>query len=245
MLKALGKPTEVRRVQADHLLDGIHIEGGYLPLPDLGPETERWVYGTLGNGMFASVGYVSIDRKGRVVAAVPPDPFSRPGMKLPKLISATSDDATKTPAELICRLRPVEYVVGEGKTSDSLKTTVTLHNHGREEFRLRHDAASSIRRFLIVEVYDSKMTLLWRDYEMLYHSPVSSDPSRWPLHSIPPGESKSEDNVCFSPCTGFGRLPAGAYSLRVYFPFGGQFYPSNLVRFEVPARAKKAIADEA
>src|SRR5579859_3481259 len=75
VLEAIGKPDEVRRVPEDQLLDGIRLQGD---VPGIGPETERWAYGITGKGMFARVGYVSIDRNRKVVAAVPADRLAGP-----------------------------------------------------------------------------------------------------------------------------------------------------------------------
>ena len=239
VIKVLGKPDEVRRIPDGHLLDGTALGAGHPRFPGLGPETERWAYGSLGPGMFASGGYVSIDRNGRVVAAIPPDVFSCESWgPLPKLIAATSDRATETPAKMSCRLGPAEYFVGEGEHADRLKTTVTLENRGPEEFRLRSNFAS-IQMLPIVELYDSKMTLLWRSYRLYMYSPSRYDPSQQPVLSVPAGKRESDD-IYSQPGSGFGQLPAGAYSVRVYFPFvEGNFYPSNLVRFDVPARLEQ------
>jgi len=51
------------------------------------------------------------------------------------------------------------------------------------------------------------------------------------------------EEVYVSPAHGFGELPAGTYSMRVYFPFLEQkYYSSNLVRFEMPKRKEKKEA---
>lgn len=235
VIEILGKPDEVRQIPKDHLLDGTQLVGDPRT-PDLGPETQRWAYGVLGKGMFAAVGYVSMDRNGKVVAAMPADCFAK--SKLPHRVRPSSDKAVETPAKLRCHLGTVEIIPAKGETAGGLKTTVKLTNGGKERFVLKHDAARSIARFLLIEVYDAERTLLFRDYMMSYHAPFSPDPSKWPELTIPPGAEKSEQ-FHVSPSHGFGRLPAGNYSMRVYFPFIEQkFYPSNLVRFKVPGRKK-------
>jgi hypothetical protein len=231
VLQALGKPDEVRRVPEDDLLDGTRLLGD---IQGIGPETERWAYGITGKGMFARVGYVSIDRNRKVVAAVPADRLAGPlWSKLPELDPPAGEQAAESPGKMTCQVGPVKFHPQAGKTAERFEATVTLKNAGTKPFKLQHDAASSLRRFLIVEVCDSTGTVLWREDEMSYHSPVSADQAKWPVLSVDAGSQVAE-SLPFSPSQGFGRLPVGKYSLRVYFPFeGGRFYPSNLVSFEV------------
>lgn len=228
VISTLGKPDEVREVPQDDLLDGLAVIGGVKYNPDLGPETQRWAYGVLGKGKFSAVGYVSMDRNGKVVAVTSADCFAN--YKLPDLVQAESDQSAESPAKMRCHLSAVKIVSAQG----DFKATVTLQNKGEDRFALRHDAANSMKRFLLIEIYDSKKRLLFRENMMSYHSPFSLDPEKWPELTIPSGAEKSEV-VYVSPSHGFGQLPTGTYSMRVYFPFDKQkYYSSNLVRFEIP-----------
>jgi hypothetical protein len=241
VLKVLGKPDEVRRVPEGHLLDGVRLLGD---LPGVGPEAERWAYGVTRKGTFARVGFVSVDRNGNVVAAVPADCFAGPGWKLPERVPAARDRAVPTPGKLSCHVGAVRFHPKAGETAEGFETTVTLKNAGAGRFELRHDAAYSLRRFLLVEVYDSAGVLLFRDDEMRYHSPNSPDPARWPVLAVGPGKEVAAP-LSFSPSHGFGPLPAGRYSLRVYFPFEGRrYYPSNAAAFEVKEGARTRGQEE-
>jgi hypothetical protein len=238
VLKVLGKPGEVRRVSDDDLLDGTRLLGG---TPNVGPETERWAYGILAKGMFARVGYVSMDRKGKVVAAISADCFSGPSWKLPDLVLAKTDQAVVAPSKMSCHAGPIRYVSPEGKTAERFEAKITLKNSGAALFELKHDAAYCMGRFLLIEVYDSTGVLLFRDDAMRYHSPIEVDPAKLPILSIAPGKEMSED-FAVSPAVGFGALPAGKYSFRVYFPFEkGRYYPSNLVSFELKADRQQKL----
>lgn len=240
VLKLLGEPDEIRRIPEGVLVDGAGqaVGGKYPGQPGAPREAERWAYGVLAPRMFAAIGYVSVDAKGKVVGATPADRLCRPVLTSLRRVPAPTEQAVPTGTNLSCNLGPVEYSAADG----SLKTTVTLKNAGAAEFRLKHHAAFAIQPFLIVEVRDSQERVLWRVYEMVFHPPVRinddhppSYPSRetWPTLSIPAGKSKSEVTF-FNPSSGFGRLPAGRYFLRVFFPFENEnFYPSNLVPFDV------------
>jgi RNA polymerase sigma factor (sigma-70 family) len=233
VLRRLGNPDEVRRIPASGLLDGVRYG------TKEAPEVERWAYGTAGKGTFARVGFVGFDRDGRVVVAMSPDGFSDPAYKLPELVPARTDRAVETPSKMRCHVGPVEYIPARGLTPERLKTTVTVKNAGPGAFELKHDAATSVRRFLLVELYDAAGVLLFREDQMRYHSPFSPDPARWPVLAIPAGREQSEELV-ISPASGFGALPAGKYALRVYFPFEEwRYYPSNLVGFELEERPKE------
>src|SRR5206468_1166016 len=77
--------------------------------------------------------------------------------------------------------------------------------------------------------YDATGTLLFRLDEMRYHSPITFDSAKWPVLAVDPGKELSSP-LYFSPSHGFGPLPPGKYSLRVYFPFDeGEYYPVQLV----------------
>jgi hypothetical protein len=239
VVKLLGKPDEVRRVTED-LLDGTRLMGDS---PDVGPETERWAYGILAKGMFARVGYVSLDRKGKVVAAISADCFSGPHWKLPEQVPARTDQAVESPSKMSCHVGSIRYVSAVGQTAERIHAKITVKNSGSTLFQLKHDAAYCVGRFLLIEVYDSTGVLLFRMDEMRYHSPINVDPARWPVLSIPPSKEMSEELV-FSPAEGFGSLPAGKYSLRLYFPFeNGKYHPSNLLRFEVKEDERKKLND--
>lgn len=230
VLKILGKPDEVRPVPTDSLLDGVRLLGGSSPEDS---ETERWVYGIQAKGKFARVGYVSIDRKGTVAAAVVADYFSAPSATRPEQVTSKSDQAAESPAKMSCHVGPIENVPAVGLTPEGIKTKITLKNSGPARFELKHDAAYSMRRFLLVEIYDSTGVLLYRDDSMRYHSPSNLDPTKWLALSVPAGKELSED-LTFLPGSGFGPFLPGKYSLRVYFPFEkGKYYPSNLATFEL------------
>lgn len=241
VLKILGKPDEVRPVPADSLLDGVRLGTG---AANGGVEIERWVYGIQAKGKFARVGYVSMDRDKEVVAAIPADYFADPSSTHPEQVAAKGDLAVESPSKLSCHVDPIEYVPAAGQTPERLKTKITLKNAGPAPFELKHDAAPNMRRFLLVEIYDSTGVLLYRDDSMRYHSPRSPDPSQWLVLSVPAGKELSE-NLAFLPGSGFGPLLPGKYSLRVYFPFEkGKYYPSNLATFELKEpQPKKSNGD--
>src|SRR5262249_22857778 len=149
------------------------------------------------------------------------------------------DRAVETPSKMNCHVGPVEYIPAKGLTPEWLKMTVTVKNAGPKTFELKHDAAASVRRFLLVELYNADGGLLFREDQVRDQSPSASDPSRSPILTIAAGREQSEELV-ISQASGFGPLPAGKYAVRVYFPFEeGKYYPSNLVRFELKERAKK------
>lgn len=230
VLKAIGRPDEVRPVGGDRLLDGSRLGGD---LPGTGPETERWAYGVLGKGLFARAGYVAIDRNGKVVAAVPADCFAGPVWKVLDLVTPKGDEAVASPGNLSCRAGSVTIEPRAGESTECFNMAITIKNNGRRRFELKHDAANSPRRFLVVEMYDAEGTLLFRDDEMRYHSPIRSDPADYPVLSIKPGREIAIP-LSFLPAHGFGSFPPGRYSLRVYFPFEEwRYYPSNAVRFEI------------
>src|SRR5437773_2303030 len=58
---ALGKPDEVRRLPTNDPLEDIEL-GALRPGPPR--QRERWMYGVLAKGKFASIGYVGMDRNG-------------------------------------------------------------------------------------------------------------------------------------------------------------------------------------
>jgi hypothetical protein len=233
VLKTLGKPDEERRIPEGGLFDGIRYGS-----PDA-PEVERWAYGPLAKGKFARVGFVGFGRDGRALVAMSPDGFSDPAYKLPEMVPAKGDGAVESTAKMSCHVGPVESVPTRGLTPEWLKLAVTVKNGGTKAFELKHDAAASMRRFLLVELYDANGVLLFREDQMRYHSPFSFDPSMWPVLTIAAGGEQSEELV-ISPAIGFGPLPAGKYAVRIYFPFEeGKYYPSNLVRFELKKRAKE------
>jgi hypothetical protein len=90
--------------------------------------------------------------------------------------------------------------------------------------------------YLLLELYDSAGVLLFREDKMHYVS-VSHD--NLPPFVIEPGKSVP-GRVAIMPCSGFGALPPGKYSVRAYFPFEkGTYYPSNAVGFEIGEEAMK------
>ena len=86
-----------------------------------GPETERWAYGILGKGLFAKVGYVSLDRNGNVIAAEPADRCLRFRKRFEQ-VSATSDKAAVTSSKMSCHLGPIEIVPPQGESVGGFKT---------------------------------------------------------------------------------------------------------------------------
>jgi hypothetical protein len=48
-----------------------------------------------------------------------------------------------------------------------------------------------------------------------------------------PAKGESTEDFHFLLPSGFGALPPGKYSVRVYYPFGDALYASNRVSFEV------------
>jgi hypothetical protein len=230
VLNVMGKPDEVRRVSGENLLDGTRLLGDF---PNVGPETERWTYGNQSKGSFARVGYVSMDRNGKLVAAVSSDWFSNPFWKLPERIPPRSDEAVASPSKMSCHLDQIRLIPADEQSGQSIETNVAIKNSGVARFELKHDAATCVAKLLHIEVADSAGILLFRTDGLSRHSPYSIDPADWPVLSVAP-EKELTEKLCFSPATGFGPLPPGKYSVRVHFPFDkGKYYPSNSVGFEV------------
>ena len=243
VLKKLGKPDEMRRVPNSGILDGV----GYGT--NGAPEVERWAYGTLGKGMFARVGFVSLDRNGQVLIARSPDVFSDRAERLFERVLPKDEQAVPTPSKMSCQVGHVQYIpfetvtlkgpIGTFTAPEGVKMTVTLKNAGPTAFELKHGAATGVVVLLLVELYDAGGVLLFRENYLRYLSTYSFDPAKWPVLSVPAGRERSEEFV-FRPDEAFGPLPAGKYSLRVYFPFEEKkYYPSNLVSFEWKGRGKK------
>ncbi len=190
-------------------------------------------YGILGQGKFTKIGYVSMNGDGKVVKSIPTDWFANPDWKLPTLVPGNGKLGADSPAKMSFHLNAIQIVAAKGETSGRFETNVTLKNAGTARFELKHDAAYAMRRFILIEVYDAKGTLLFREDQMSYHSPISVDPARWPVLFIPPGKEMTEE-LTINPALGFGQLPAGEYAVRVYFPLEkGKYYPSNLVSFQL------------
>jgi hypothetical protein len=227
VMRILGKPDEIRTFPQDRLLDGTRK----VSFNDE-PETERWAYGVLAKGMFARIGYVSMDHNRKVLCATPSDWFAYPNVKLPKLVGAKTNQAVETASNMTCLVGPIKHIPADGETAQAFKTKVTLKNSGTASFELQNDAASNWPMLLLVEVYDSAGQLLFRD-EWFHYTSLRYDDANRPVLSIGAGKEESE-NRYFSPGHGFGALPPGKYSVRMYFPFEERrYYPSNLVRFEV------------
>jgi hypothetical protein len=223
VLKILGKPDEVRRIPEGHLLDGFQYMG----------EKNRWVYGILGKGKFAKIGFVSMDGNDKVVTAIPADWFANPDTKLPTLVPANGELGVESPAKMSFHMSAIKIVPAEGEYAGDFETSVTLKNTGTARFELKHDAAYAMRRFILIEVYDAKGTLLFRENQMRYHSPIFMNPADWFVLSVPAGKEMIE-GLYITPAHGFGQLPAGKYAARVYFPIEkGKYYPSNLVSFQL------------
>ena len=230
VLKALGKPDEVRRLPTDDPLEDIEL-GALRPGPPR--QRERWMYGILAKGRFASAGYVGLDRNGKVAAAVPTDWFAYDGRPRDQVKAINGDGAVEAPSKMSCRLDAIQLKSAEGWTTQWFTTKVTVKNAGTERFELKHDAAYRMQRFVVIEIFDAAGTLLFREDKMSYHSPIHFDPAKWPTLAIAPGKEITEE-VFFSPASDFGPLPPGKYSARAYFPLEkGKYYPSNLVPFTV------------
>jgi hypothetical protein len=137
---------------------------------------------------------------------------------------------------MTCLLGPIEVdPVKQWGDVEDFKAAVTLRNSGAATFTLKHDAANSLRRFQVIELYDEKGAILFRDYEMRYHGLNVSDPAKYPVLTIRPN-GEFAGTMYITPGRQFGSLPPGKYSIRVYFPFEyekGNFYPSNRVAFEL------------
>src|SRR5262249_44422079 len=116
VLQVLGQPDEVRRVPEDHLLDGTRLLGDQR---GVGPETERWAYGIRARGKFTRIGFVSLDRNGKVVAAVPADRLADRRTS-PKLAPAQADGAVASPAKLSCHVAAVQLIPAAGETAAHL-----------------------------------------------------------------------------------------------------------------------------
>lgn len=210
VLKRLGKPDEVRRRGKD----GLPFDGA----PCYTNETERWAYGTLGNGKFASAGIVCFSDQGRVVAAMTPDrTYGVEELKKPG-----SDKAVETPLKLTCAVSFIKYELG------FVHTTVSVNNAGTADFFVKRADDFSFPYGFVCELLDSNGKRLFVENMIGY---LSGRP-RTDLH-IPPHTQKSGP-MNFSPASDFGSLPPGKYKVRVYFPFEeNKFYPSNTREFEV------------
>ena len=223
VIRILGRPDEIRPVRETAAYIGAFRDGG--------PEVERWVYGVLGKGMFASVGFVGINKNKKVVAAIATDCTADKNFDSLEIVEAKSDLAVKTEALMSCRASLMETFPKEGGTLTGLKLQVELKNEGVGRFSMRHDAANSLRRFFLVELYDATGQLLFREDNMRWHSPA--DPHDWPALVVPASKDLSDELFSFSAT--FGSLPSGKYSVRVFFPFEDRkYYPSNRISFEVP-----------
>jgi hypothetical protein len=211
--RLLGEPDEVRR------------EGDKLPW--FVGAAEEWAYGVIGGkGGFAAVGLVLIDSQRNVFMAHSPHVSGslRPGADR----VAVSDEAIPSPTGMICRL---ERVALDG---DGLRAELTLFNRGERRFEFAHDH-TGIGGNLVAELFDRRGRLLCRSDRLMLHSPYEPDQSRWPVLAIEPGASAAEEVRLGWRWPSFGALPAGAYRIRVAFPFDdGAFYPSNTVDFTLP-----------
>ena len=245
VLKILGKPDEIRHIPESQVLDGTRYSCGAEAESE--QETERWVYGVLGKGMFAAVGYVSMDRHGKLCHAVSPDDFSNPRWKLPELVPAESDAAVDAPSKMSSHIGSIQYNPARGNSCESLKTTITFNNPARSERKTELGNLST--KFLITEVYDSTGEMLYRDDRIRSHAPsfvfLNADMLgiASPKSFVPPQEASEDFHI--SPAHGFGPLPAGKYSVRVYFPFEqAKYYPSNLVSFELTEDQPKNLDND-
>ncbi len=209
--RLLGPPAEIRTQQPDRSW----IVGA----------AAAWTYGVLAPGGFARSGLVLMDERQRVLSIR--SPVERGLVRPLATAIPLSDKAVASPAGMICRLAaaiPDEH----GVTAE-----VALLNTGSQPFRFAHDH-TFVKFNLVVELYNADKELLSREDMLSYHSPHSSDQSKWPVLTIAPGGERSERVQLGSGWREFGPLPAGRYFVRVAFPFENTaLFPSNLLPIEL------------
>ena len=223
VLKLLGKPDEVR------------LGGSFVG------EVERWAYATMGKGKFAKGGIVCLDKNGKVVTAAAPATDSMiqsiSSERLPKQDQPGNDQAVESPSKLSCHLDIIEGkllgVVG-GNSKGEFKAKVSLKNAGKEGFELKGDKGFSMGSVVWFELYHSGGTiLLGESYAKLLVAPFGREHV---IVAVPAGKELSQElpGWILDTSDKFGRLPAGKYRLRVFFPFAREgYYPSNVVQFEL------------
>jgi len=230
VVRLLGRPDEVRPVDANNLLDGTRLGGN--ENFDVGDEKERWAYGVLGRGLFAKIGYVGIDRNQKVVASVPADCFAHADWSHFDKVVAHNEDPVPTPAKMRCLISPIQRDPPKGVSSESFKTTIKLKNEGSDSYEVKIPRGFSFQFFAVIEVSDASGTVLYR--EDRWRSTPGFVDRNWPALTIPAYGEVSEE-FWFWPTSGFGPLPPGTYSVRAYFPFKQPtYYPSNRMTFLVP-----------
>lgn len=206
----LGEPDEVRP-------NTIGIVGA----------TYKWAFGASEDGAFAARGLVLFSDKKTVFMVR--SPFLHQLVRPAARHIPWSDEAVASPTGMVCRL--------ESATRDATGAPdqVTLYNTGQQTFRYQSDTIE-IRFHLVVELFDANKQPLARKDWASFHSPYESDPSKWPVLEIAPGQKQSAQLGRVGPCEWkeFGALPPGRYHVRVAFPFGDRLYPSNPVAFTLP-----------
>ncbi|MFH1436299.1 MAG: hypothetical protein ABIJ56_11330 [Pseudomonadota bacterium] len=186
-----------------------------------------WAFGVDETGSFARAGIVAFDANGEVVLASSPVIPDSPRASF--LDVTLSRKAVRADSGMVCTL--------ELASANPPMVRATLTNEGGMVYNFKHDN-TGVAGNLLLEVFDEDRNIFFKDDLMTYHSPVYADPSMWPVMTIVPGQSVSEELPVFGGRAGrFGRVPKGTYYVHVAFPFETtRFYPSNLVKIEMGAQ---------
>lgn len=186
----------------------------------------KWAYGVDETGLFARAGVVAFDMNGEVILASSPVIPDSPRASF--LDVTLSRKAVRADSGMICTLELV--------STNPPMVRATLTNEGGRVYNFKHDN-TGIAGNLLLEVFDEERNIFFKDDLMTYHSPVYADKSMWPVMTIVPGQSLSEELPVFGGRAGqFGRIPKGTYYVHVAFPFEpARFYPSNLVKLKLGA----------
>lgn len=205
----LGTPDEVRTYDGSR--------------PWLASAQFAWAYGVAAPSTFAFGGLVLFGADHRVMATRSPlDPLGVRARKLP-----WSDTAVAADRGLSCHLE-VLYVDATG----AISARVTLRNDGPVTFERRH-GHTGIAHDLVVELFDENRHVLARYDTLSLFSPYAPDDTE--VMRVPAGGSLADEVMLGGPWTELGKLPPGAYRLRVAFPFEpGRFSVSEPVAFRIP-----------
>jgi hypothetical protein len=217
----LGNPSEVR----------------FEKFSVLGGEAYRWAYGARTAGGFANIGLVMFSPDKTVLGTSCPTKqtyFRRLALATP---------VTRAPQRTIsgryCVIESVRAPEPDSKRISPLPYTLatllrfSIVNEGTDPFLFSQPTAW-IKFNLIIEVFDSEMSLVLRqDYDH-YASPYSPDRNEWPMVRIPPGRRESEEFPIWLTDLRYGKPASGKYFVRLLFPFEpDHFYSSNLMEFSV------------
>ncbi|MCJ8332300.1 MAG: outer membrane protein assembly factor BamE [Lentisphaeria bacterium] len=214
VLEILGKPDETRE-------DG--FMGRY-----------RWVYGVEKKGEFPRIGSILFTNNMAVLMVECPTRTNWTTVFSAWRQLPFSESPQKTEAGLYCEIDRVFI-----KKGGPHMIQVSLVNEGKEPFLYSHDSMG-IRFSLVIEIYDEQKKLINRDSLTGYHSPVSSDKSKWPVLKVPPGSRVSEKIPIWWRHKTDGMLYPGTYYIRVGFPFEKlKDYGSNLVKWELKEALNK------